>query len=176
MVVAFCILTSCDESNLTNPKPSESYGIPASEIQFIQWKADISENLRTLSKVTTSEKVFTQSGGILATDDMLGCKLIVPNNAFDDDERLIQANLISEDNNVAGLSFLPSQQFTKFVTIELPFDVINVDEYTNVNELRAFWLDENTNLWMEIHNVEIDYENQIVRTQVDHFTRFGWGF
>ena len=175
LVLTFGIMTSCDDSNLINPKPSESQGIPTEDIQFVQWKADISTNLKTLNKVTTSEKIFTQEGGVLATEDMYGCKLTVPANAFDETERLIQAHLLSENDNIAGISFLPSQQFTKYVTIELPFAAINVDE-TDVNNIRAFWLDENTSLWIEIHDIIVDKNNQVVKAQIDHFTRFGWGF
>ena len=176
LVLIFGIMTSCDESNLTNPKSSENIGIPATEIQFLQWKTDISTNLKTLNKVTVSEKIFTQEGGVLATDEMYGCKLTVPANAFDEQERLIQANLLSENDNVAGISFLPSQQFTKFITIELPFAAINIDETADVNEIRAFWLDENTNLWIEIQDIIVDIDNHVVQAQIDHFTRFGWGF
>ncbi|MBN2281412.1 MAG: hypothetical protein JXQ65_12600 [Candidatus Marinimicrobia bacterium] len=176
LAAVFCMIISCDESALINPKITESKGIPAQEIQFLQWNSDVASTLRALSKVTISEMVFTHAGGVLATDDMLGCKLIVPANAFEEEERTIQATLISEGDNMAGISFLPSQQFTKYVTIELPFNAINVDENTLVEDIRAFWLDENTNLWVEIQDVIVDLENQVVKTQTDHFTRFGWGF
>lgn len=176
LTAVFCILSSCDDSNLTSPEVTASKGIAAEEIQFITWTPEVTENLSALSKTVVFEKVFTQEGGVLTADEMLGCQLIVPANAFDDEERTIQASLLIEEDDIAGISFLPSQEFTQNVTIELPFDVINVTETSDVNEIRAFWLDEESSLWMKIEDVVIDEENNVVKTQINHFTRFGWGF
>jgi hypothetical protein len=149
-------------------------GIPTAEIQFIQWKAEISKDMNTLNKTTVSEKVFTQAGGVLATEAMYGCQLIVPANAFPEEERLIQAEMTGE-NDFAGINFLPSQQFTKNVTIALPLSAVTIDD-ADPEDIRAFWYDETAQLWVEIEDVQVDDAAQVVKAEIDHFTRFGWGF
>ncbi|MFP4547065.1 MAG: hypothetical protein ACLFQM_02960 [Fidelibacterota bacterium] len=175
MSLAIILATGCSESGITNPAVSAE-GIAASEIQFIQWDSKITETFNTLDKTTVSEKIFTKAGGVLSTADMYGCKLTVPSNAFPEDERLIQASLTITDDNFAGIEFLPSQQFTKAVTIELPFSAIRVDDENEYNEIRAFWYDEESGLWVEIPDVKIDTDKEVVEAEIDHFTRFGWGF
>ena len=172
---ALILVTGCSDTGITSPEVS-GQGIAASEIQFIQWDKKVTESVNTLEKTSVSEKTFTKAGGVLATADMHGCKLTVPANAFLEDERLIQACLTITDDNFAGIEFLPSQQFTKPVTIELPFAAIKVDDQNEYNEIRAFWYDEASGLWVEIPDVEVDSEKEIETAEIDHFTRFGWGF
>lgn len=176
LCLTLLLVTGCSESNITNPEINAKTGIPASEIQFVKWNAEVTANLQNLNKTIVSSKVFTQAGGQLATEAMYGCQLVVPANAFDEDERLIQANVTVENEDVAGIEFLPSQQFTKNVSIILPFSAIKIEEGNDVTELRAFWFDEESQLWVEIPAVNIDLENETATAEIDHFTRFGWGF
>ena len=175
LTLTIVLMTSCSESGLTNPEVSENQGIPASEIRFLEWSPNVIENMKSLNKTVVSEKVFTQAGGELATSDMFGCKLTIPANAFNDTERLIQAHILSDDGNLASIDFLPSQQFTKNVSIVLPFSALKIED-DEVSKLRAFWFNEETNLWVEIPEVDIDEANQQATAKIDHFTRFGWGF
>lgn len=177
LVVLFFLLliSSCSESNITKSDVLEQNGIATEDIHFVQWNSDAISIVQGLGKTNISEKIFTQKGGELATGAMLGCKLIVPEYAFDEEERLIQASVTSEGNNFAGIEFLPSQQFNKNVKILLPLSAIKIENDADIDDIRAFWYNEETQLWIEISDVVVDKTNQVVYTEIDHFTRFGWG-
>eukprot|EP01156_Anaeramoeba_ignava_P019373 Anaeramoba_ignava/a95764_3.p1 GENE.a95764_3~~a95764_3.p1 ORF type:complete len:122 (+),score=9.97 a95764_3:1-366(+) len=119
--------------------------------------------------------IFTQDGGVLCTEAMYGCKLIVPAYAFPEDERLIIASMTHRQGGFAGIEFLPSQQFDKNVTIQIPLSTVKLKKGVEADDIRAFWYNEETHKWVEIPNITIDEANQVISTEIDHFTRFGWG-
>ncbi|ABR49665.1 peptidase M28 [Alkaliphilus metalliredigens QYMF] len=60
--------------------------------------------------------------------------------------------------------------FDKPVTITLPFDKskVDMDKY----RIAIFWLDEETNEWIELDNIGVDLKNGTVSGDTDHFTKF----
>ncbi|MNI06608.1 Endo-1,4-beta-xylanase A precursor [compost metagenome] len=60
--------------------------------------------------------------------------------------------------------------FNKLVTITLPFDVSTIDP--SKVELAVFWFNENTNKWIQLDNIKIDWIGGKASGDVNHFTKF----
>lgn len=63
-----------------------------------------------------------------------------------------------------------SGDFKKAVTITMPFDKAEVD--ADQETISIYWLDEEADVWVELENVEVDWEAGKVSGEVDHFTKF----
>ncbi|MBE0466980.1 MAG: S-layer homology domain-containing protein, partial [Candidatus Desulforudis sp.] len=63
-----------------------------------------------------------------------------------------------------------SGDFKKPVTITMPFDKAEVD--ADQETVSIYWLDEEADVWVELKNVEVDWEAGKVSGEVDHFTKF----
>ncbi|WP_307449753.1 MULTISPECIES: S-layer homology domain-containing protein [unclassified Paenibacillus] len=61
-------------------------------------------------------------------------------------------------------------KFTKAVSITLPFDIKNVDFDKSV--VGIYWLNEETQKWILLDNIQVDKVNATVTGSVDHFTKF----
>ncbi len=63
-----------------------------------------------------------------------------------------------------------SGDFNKSLKISIPFEKEKVD--INKHEVVICWLNEETNEWVALDNIVVDYTNGIVTGEVNHFTKF----
>ncbi|MFC5470135.1 cadherin-like beta sandwich domain-containing protein [Cohnella suwonensis] len=125
--------------------------------------------------------VYTLGALASAEFTLNGIKFSIPEGAAD---KSIQVTV----DKVADISSLPQDaslrllgdvyevkknsngDFLKPVTIALPFDKSKVD--FNKNEVAVYWLNEQTNKWVELDNTQVDQAGGTVSGTITHFTKF----
>ena len=181
LLVAFIILSSCSDGNFLSPDFSEEVGINECDINFLEWNSDAAVKINSdlngkFGKIHKDvQTIYSETGGVVGGDNTFGCRVYVPAGAFAEDSRIIKAKVTAENGNIAGVDFLPSQTFDKDVTITLPFEYLNIDENSDLDNLKGFWFNEETQLWIEVPYASVDKEAKEVSIKINHFTRFGWG-
>jgi hypothetical protein len=105
--------------------------------------------------------------------------IVIPANAFSSDIKVTVEKVtntsslpIAENSKLVSDVFEikkdKSGDFTKPVTITLPFDKSKVD--TDKYGISIFWLNEETNKWIELDDVKVEADK--VSGTVNHFTKF----
>jgi hypothetical protein len=125
-----------------------------------------------------SGTIVAGSGGTLTLN---GAKIDVPAAA-------INSNITVTVDKVSGISKLPVDkalkllgdvyeikkdkdgEFSKPVVITLPFDKTKVD--FNKSTLGVYWLNEQTQKWVQLDDLRVDQVNGTVSGSVKHFTKF----
>ena len=185
VTLGILFFAGCSNDSLTSPaNQSINQGIPGDQINWIQWKPEVANRIKTildepraLAKVGYQEKIIHKNeGGTVGGDTTFGCQVTIPSHAFPEHERTIIVQVATSEEANAGVDFLPNQTFLKDVKITVSFEFLYISANTDLTELNIYWLDEDTGLWALVPDPEIDLENGAISVYVDHFTRYGWGF
>lgn len=178
--IVIVVLTSCSTDPLTAPKDqsaglSINQGIPADQINWISWKPEVKEQIDVLAKSGLAGKMITQSGGTVGGNITFGNTVEIPAGAVPSNT-YITVEVLHVDGNECGaeVEFLPSMQFLLSVKITLSWEYLDFDG--DPEDLKVYYLDEDTGEWILVLNPEISLENKTISVYVDHFTRYGWGF
>lgn len=190
MLVALSVVlfVGCSQETVTgsNLGAAVEESFHAESVNWVAWRPDIANRIKTsvesntLSKVGYEEKVITSAeGGVVGGDATFGCFVEVPAGAFSESERTIIAKVacseVGDEEDAAGIDFLPNQTFSKDVKISVSFEYLNITETADVSKINAYWFNEETELWVKVPEKDIDLENKVVSVYIDHFTRYGWG-
>ncbi len=127
--------------------------------------------------VTPGSKTIGQNGGTITEN---GAVINIPSAAVAGNVKIkvvkvsnstlplaANAKLVSD---VIEITKDKSDNFSKPVTITLPFDKSKVD--TEKYEVSIFWLDETAGEWIELDNVKVDLSTGKVSGEINHFTKF----
>lgn len=126
----------------------------------------------------SNNRITASKGG---TVTIRGASITVPANALSEDVT-ITVEIVRNTSSlpISGLFKLVSDvfeikkniegSFNKAITITLPFDKskVDMDKY----RIAIFWLNEETNEWVELDNIEIDLSKGTISGEIDHFTKF----
>jgi hypothetical protein len=122
--------------------------------------------------------IILSNGG---TVNQNGAKIVIPDGAVTSDIRVT----VDKVTNTATLPTDPSLQlvsdvyeikkdkideFSKSVSITLPFDKTSVD--LDKSSVAVYWLNEQTNQWIQLDSTQVDIANSTVSGSVNHFTKF----
>ncbi|MCM3712485.1 S-layer homology domain-containing protein [Alkalihalobacillus oceani] len=117
-----------------------------------------------------------QSGGSLT---MEGVTLQLPSGAVSGTTRINVDVVRNTDalpasdrviSDVFEITKDTTESFSVPITLTLPFDPELVDEESS--SVSIFWLDEESGEWIELDNIQIDWQDGTVAGEVDHFTKF----
>ena len=97
---------------------------------------------------------------------------LFPGKAFPEDRRIVGV-FAAYLYGLPGVEFWPDQEFDKNVRVTLSWDCLEFDG--DPNDLKVYWLDESTGLWVLVPDPEVDAEQKTVSVYVNHFTRYQWG-
>lgn len=110
-----------------------------------------------------------------------GVTVVIPANAFSKDVAVKIVKLTSTSSlqwaansvlisDVLEISKNQSADFTKAVTITIPFDktLFDAEKYN----LAICYYNETTKQWIALDNISIDYDNSKVSGETTHFTKF----
>ena len=126
----------------------------------------------------SSSKSISSSGGSVAVS---GASISIPVNAIESMVKVKIERLKSISSlQIAGNGKIISEvyeitkdktgKFGKLVTITLIFDKSKVDLLKY--DLSLCWLDESSNRWVQLENVDVSLDAGKMSGQVDHFTKF----
>ena len=197
--ISFLILiffSACSENSPLNPvNQSINNGIPAEEINWVSWKPEVSDNIsaklggpQALAKkgLGWEEKIIKrEKGGKVGGRSTFGNKVEIPKKAFPERKRLIRVEIacMDEDGVPCGaeVDFLPNQTFDKDVKVTLSWKYLDFDG--DPEALLIYWCDTTASFgkgeedeWVLVLGpYTINYDNQTITFQIDHFTRYAWG-
>ena len=180
-VLGIVFFSGCSKNSLTAPEVAENptieKGVASESIQWVQWKQDAVD---ALAKKPLwgydQDKIKREVGGIVGGFMTFNNMVEVPPFAFEERHRDITVSVVrdNEDENIgAAVDFLPSQKFDKDVRVTLSYAYLAFDG--DPEDLCVYWLDEESNTWVEVANSEVNLEVQTISVYVNHFTRYGWG-
>jgi len=180
-ILGIVFFSGCSKDSLTAPEatitPSVEKGVSSESIQWVQWKQEaVTELARRPMWGYDHEKIRREVGGVVGGFMTFNNMVEVPAYAFEERFRDITVSVVqdNEDENIgAAVDFLPSQMFIKDVKVTLSY--ANLDFEGNPEDLCVYWLDEESNTWVEVANPEVNLEAQTISVCVNHFTRYGWG-
>ncbi|UPK46802.1 S-layer homology domain-containing protein [Paenibacillus pabuli] len=125
----------------------------------------------------TNSGTITANGGSLSLG---GVKINVPAGSME--SSVISVNKVSQTSNLFTDSTLKllgdvyeitaskSEDFTKPVTVTLPFDKNKVD--FDKSAVGLYWFNEQAKKWVALDNLKVDQMNGTVSGTIDHFTTF----
>jgi len=202
VLVALVFLAACSEDSLMGPEPQANLavekGLSAEEINWIPWKAESREHvlsqeqkLEIQSQIMAAEtgeavrvlerKLFPgcefeivkrSKGATVGSWWTLNNQVEVPAEAFPEDLRIVGV-FAAYLYGLPGVEFWPDQEFDKNVRVTLSWDCLEFDG--DPNDLKVYWLDESTGLWVLVPDPEVNAEQKTVSVYVNHFTRYQWG-
>ncbi|MFA4907786.1 MAG: hypothetical protein WC602_05940, partial [archaeon] len=180
-VLGIVFFSGCSKDSLTAPEaavtPAVEKGVPSESIQWVQWKQDaVNELAKRPAWGYDRERIKRDFGGVVGGFMTFNNMVEIPAYAFEEHFRDITVSVVrdDEDENVgAAVDFLPNQKFDKDVRVTLSY--ANLDFDGNPEDLCVYWLDEESNTWIEVANPEVNQEMQTISVYVNHFTRYGWG-
>lgn len=183
LVLVFSVaifINGCSENSVSNPnEPVESIGIHVDDIQWIPVKSEVMEKLKALAKTGMTGKMITpESGGIVGGNMTLDNKVEIPPYAIDEKTYFTVEVLCFEgkEQTATGVEFLPSMTFEKDVTVTLSWAFLDLDEDDEDLEFNIYYSLDGGELWFPLDSeTVINYEDETVTFQTDHFTRYGWG-
>lgn len=176
-LVAGCSKNAITESNEVSPDLKAAEGIPGDQINWVSWEQEIVKKISALAKQGTESKwIYPDVWGTVGGEKTFGNMVEFPPGAVAE-EQYITVDVVCVDENEqcgAGVDFLPSQQFLLDVKVTLSWGYLDYDG--DPSDLKIYWRDDDTELWILIPDPEIDLESKTSSFYIDHFTRFGWGF
>ena len=181
LVTLSFFLAGCAEDSFMGPDPAQSKAIPADQIQWIGWSAEVQPEMEGIGKIGFAGKMITpQSGGIVGGNMTLENCVEIPAGAVDDNTFVTVEVLCLEGHEQcgAGVEFLPSGSFNKPVTITLSWEYLEILTDEDAAGFKIYFSeDADDAVWYELDPsfIVIDYENKLVIFQADHFTRYQWG-
>lgn len=129
------------------------------------------------SSVINTDIILSNGG----TVNQNGVVIVIPDGAVTSDIRVT----VDKVTNTATLPATPSLklvsdvyeikkdkfgEFSKSVSITLPFDKTSVD--LDKTTIAVYWLNEQTNQWIQLDKTQVDKANSTVSGTVNHFTKF----
>ncbi len=120
---------------------------------------------------------ITQQGGVI---EVLGVVFQVPESAVEQSVT-IRVEMVSDDalpsleqiySSVYEITKDVPGLFAERIRVELPFEVAPEELDASGMRLTLAWLDEQTGEWIELEQVEVDWEARTVSGETDHFTKF----
>lgn len=181
LIVGLISLMGCSENSVLAPNeeianaPAIAQGIPGDQINWISWKPEISEQLKALNKAGFArERIAYDVGGTVGGDDTFGNSVYIPAYALSKDQWISVAMACMDGKNPcsAEVEFGPSQSFSIDVAITLSYG--ELDFQGSPNLLKVYWIDEDTGLWVELDDAELDKSNKTISANVGHFSRYAW--
>ncbi|NHN30154.1 S-layer homology domain-containing protein [Paenibacillus agricola] len=147
----------------------------------------------TPAPTTPKSSYGSSSGGgspVINTDIILsnggtvnqnGAVIVIPVGAITSDIRvtvekvtnmatLPTATLLKLVSDVYEIKKDEFGEFSKSVSITLPFDKTAID--LDKTPVAIYWLNEQTNQWVQLDNTQVDKANSKVSGSVNHFTKF----
>ncbi|MEF3305186.1 S-layer homology domain-containing protein [Paenibacillus sp. GYB003] len=127
---------------------------------------------------TNSSTINAANGGTVTLN---GAKIAVPAGAFTGDfqvtvDKVSNTSSLPKDDSLKLISDVyeikknKDGDFSKPVVITLPYNKSSVDlDKSNVG---VYWLNEKTNKWTPLDNVQVDKSNAQASGSVTHFTKF----
>ncbi len=181
MAVALLIgLAGCENSTVTGSvAEDQAIGISADQINWVSWKPEVSELLRTnsLNKIgETGQMITVAAGGTVGGNITFNNTVYIPADAVPTNT-YIEVEVVCVDGREqcgSGIDFLPNIQFLADVKITLSWAALDVDSL-NVDDFEAFYSEDGGNTWFQIYDLEIDYGAMTIAIWEDHFTRYAWG-
>ncbi|MEW9698163.1 S-layer homology domain-containing protein [Paenibacillus sp. SI8] len=130
------------------------------------------------SSATSGLAITASAGG---TVELNGAKIAIPAGAMKSDAKVTvekvtnTADLVKDStfklvSDVFEIKKDAEGEFTKDVTITLPFDKTKTDLAKST--VSIYWFDESSEKWMELDNPKVDADQAIVTGSVKHFTKF----
>lgn len=180
-ILGIVFFSGCSKDSLTAPDaavaPTIEKGVSSESIQWVQWKPEaVTELARRPMWGYDRERIRREVGGVVGGFMTFNNMVEVPAYAFPEWFRDITVSIVwnnDEENIGAAVDFLPSQKFDKDVRVTLSYAYLAFDG--NPEDLCVYWLDEESDTWVEVANPEVNLEAKTISVYVNHFTRYGWG-
>ena len=174
------MLTAPGEGNENQLTNAEQQGVPFDQLNLVSWKPEIVNELRVLNKKTQNhmeiENILAHRGGTVGGEKTFGNKVDIPPDALSENTWISVEVLCVDLNGQCSpiVEFLPSINFLLNVTLTLSYDVLEFSD-DDLDELKVYWYDSSTGLWVEVEDPVINEVDKTVSVQVDHFTQYSWG-
>lgn len=120
---------------------------------------------------------ITQQGGVF---EVLGVIFQIPELAVE--QPVVIRVEVVHDEQLPSLGRIYSEvyditkdvpgAFAKRIRVALPFEVKQEELYAGGLRLTLAWLDERAGAWIELEQVEVDWEARTVSGETNHFTKF----
>ncbi|MBU0712844.1 hypothetical protein KJ762_12765 [bacterium] len=202
LVVLLVSFWNCENEAITSPQePTMDVnvgGIPAEQITWAQWNPDVlaalKENSQPVlskkdgnawgqSKNTESKLIRRESGGKVGSNGQT-CNnfVVIPAKALIPDEEIITVTVLEMADNktqaAPGVDFLPSMKFEKNVTITLSWECLDVDQKKPWKklDLLVYFSEDGGNEWFPVEDFNVSNGDKTISFEIDHFTRYAWGF
>lgn len=166
-------LATIEITNIYHTRPIDEE--PVDEAPIVEEEGD--------SDDTTQDESATQSaaspeGGTFELNEVI---VSIPENAVEDWINL-KVSIVPETEQLPISNQIRSKvyeitkdkqgKFLKMVKITLPFQITKEQLEVNGQRLGLFWFDEDEREWVELEQVEIDWQTYQISGYVDHFTKF----
>ncbi|SFK99759.1 S-layer homology domain-containing protein [Paenibacillus sp. 1_12] len=137
-----------------------------------------SDNSSSSNSVSNTAIISPSVGGTVTIN---GVKIVIPVDALNTDFMVTIDNItkfadLTADASMKLISDIyeikkdKENDFTKSLSITIPFDKTNVD--LAKSKISIYWFDETTKKWTSLDNPQVDILNAVVTNSVNHFTKF----
>lgn len=180
----FIILTSvffmlgCEKQLTSSAEVSLQQGIPTDQIRWIGWKPEVDRNFAVLSKKGHDGKMITpEKGGVVGSGKTFGNKVEIPVGAVNQNT-FITVDIVRTEQGGAAVEFLPSMTFNKDVRITMSFASVNLSaKDVQEGNFKIYYSQDNVTWYpLDPSLIEVNLNDETVSFNINHFTRYGWGF
>jgi len=183
------LIISCSENPLSNEFSPDKIGYTADEINWYSWQPGVIEAMhdQSLARGFAAKYVKRNKGGKVGGWLTFGNKVKIQKNALPANTFIsVEVMEICDDGDGveeqcgAQVQFLPSMQFDKRIKIILSWAWLDLtDDEAADFDPTVWWTEDNPAdddaVWYEVENTHVNYNKQIIKFRVDHFTVFAWG-
>ncbi|MBT3632983.1 MAG: hypothetical protein HOF29_04010 [Candidatus Marinimicrobia bacterium] len=170
---------SCDNNGIMEPQDeinsiSQPVGIPNDQFQRIGWNAEAKSQMNQLARGSHSHMIVANNGGSVGGSVTFDNTVEIPAEALGENTMVTVEVIVVENHNQDGaeVDFLPSMEFLSDVVVTLSWSYL---ELADDEEFEAFYSQDDGETWFEVNALEVNFEDETLSFQIDHFTRFAWG-
>jgi len=170
-------INSCSENAISNPnEPAESVGITFDDIQWVQAQPEFLEKFNTLNKKVVDGALITAAeGGTVGGYKTYHNSVSIPAGAVTEDTYVTVEVKSQSRKGIIYVEFLPSGSFNVPVEVTMSWAALNIDK-DDVENLSIYYSQDGDAWFLIDSNLVVNWRDRTCTFEVDHFTRFGWGF
>ncbi len=203
LVVSMVSFWNCDNNAITSPEDNPAMStlkqaVPAEEITWANWSPDVLASLKDADQTTLEKKnknawgklkntesklISREKGGKVGSNGQTCNNYVeIPQYALIPAEETITVTVLEmadEKTQAApGVDFLPNMEFDKNVIITLSWEFLDVDQNKPWNKLDLviYFSEDGGTSWFPVDKYSVNNGQKTLSFEIDHFTRYAWGF
>jgi len=177
-VIGLFLLIGCDKQITGNDNPALALnGVPTSQINWVPLKGEYTNQSDALAKKGHAGKyILPERGGVVGGAQTYSNWVEIPAGAVSA-KTYITVDIVPTPSGY-NVEFLPCMQFDKEVQITLSWKFFNISESDIREGNFQIYYSQDGLTWFPIEAADylVDFDNQTVTFNSQHFTRYGWGF